>query len=216
MIWVILPVYNEAKVLSSVLDELEKLEFHIVAVDDRSTDDTFSLLARPSVIRLRHRLNLGQGAALKTGLQYALKKGAETIVTFDADGQMDSADIKKMINAMKEKGADVALGCRQKDSSMPFLRAVVLQAGRLFTNFVTGLPLSDTHNGFRCFTRKAATTITISQNRMAHSSEILHQIAKNKLKWIEVPVTIRYTAYSIKKGQSSFNFINILWDLLFK
>ena len=167
---------------------------------------------------VRHAVNLGQGAALQTGIQYALEHGAEFIATFDADGQHNPADIEKMVSACREGGYAVALGTRfaagGEARNINFKKRWLLRAAIWLTRWMTGLKVTDTHNGLRVFTRKAAEQIQIKQNGMAHASELLNQIASKKLSYIEVPVTIVYTPYSLQKGQSMWNGINILWELL--
>jgi len=88
-----------------------------------------------------------------------------------------------------------------------------LKLATVFTRLTTGLKISDTHNGLRAFKAEALRKFNITQNAMAHASEILSEIARNKLTYREVPVTIRYTEYSKSKGQSVSNAINILFEL---
>src|SRR5205085_520196 len=135
---------------------------------------------------IRHPLNLGQGAALQTGIDYALAHGAEFIVTFDGDGQHRAADIAALIAALIEEHADFALGSRflGQSPNLPVLRRFVLHAATLFTRLSTGLPLTDTHNGLRAMTRKGASCISLRQNRMAHASELLSQIAASGLRYV--------------------------------
>ena len=168
---------------------------------------------------LRHVTNLGQGAALQTGITYALKfPSTRYIVTFDADGQHQASDIHRLVRACDDGGYDVALGSRfmsgGQAANITFSRRWVLKLAILLTRLTTGLKLSDTHNGLRAFTRQAASRMTITQNGMAHASEILNQIAALHLRYVEVPVTISYSPYSVGKGQSFWNSINILWELI--
>ncbi len=215
-VWIVIPAFNEKTALPNVLPSLSS--YNVVVVDDGSNDGTADASLSGRAHWLRHIINLGQGAALQTGIDYALEQGAEIIVSFDADGQMDPADIPALIAPLVKKEADVALGTRFGAGSsvtIPAARRLILHLGRIFTNLSSGLQLSDTHNGFRAFTRDAAKKIKIKQNRMAHASEIIETIAKEKLRVREVPVSIRYTDYSKAKGQRSWGFLNILWDLFF-
>lgn len=215
--WVVIPAYNEGSVLADVLERVLKVCRHVVVVDDGSRDETHRVAATLPVHLLRHRVNLGQGAALQTGVDYAIRCGAEFVCTFDADGQMDENDIVRFRTAVLERRCDVALGSRFLGSAanMPPLRRLMIRLAVVFTRCTTGLRLSDTHNGFRLFTRSAALQLRLKQNRMAHASEILSAIAQRKFSYVEVPVTIRYTDYSLSKGQSIFNLVNILWELTF-
>ena len=214
-VWVVVPAYNEARVIAGVVAEL-KLDAHrIVVVDDGSSDSTAEMAAECGAAVLRHPINLGQGAALQTGIEFALARGAERIVTFDADGQHRTVDVARLIDALEAERADFALGSRFLGSAtnIPPLRRMLLRAATLFTRLTTGLALTDAHNGLRAMTRRGALRIRLRQNRMAHASEILGQIAASGLKYVEVPVTIDYSSYSRAKGQRSGDLIVILLDL---
>ncbi len=215
----VVPSYNEASVLEQTVQGLIGFAPNIVLVDDGSSDDTPRVAASLPVHYLRHVVNLGQGAALQTGIDYSLNAGASYIVTFDADGQMCPGQVAKVCAALRQHDVDVALGSRFLPESLneiPKFRRSVLRLATWFTARTTGLKLTDTHNGFRAFTRKAALKIRLRQNRMAHASEILQQIQSHNLSYVEVPVDIRYTRYSRQKGQSAINGLNILWDLNFQ
>ena len=217
-VWIVIPAYNEAEMIGQVLSELveHNRSYKIVIVDDGSSDDTAKIAAGRPVHILRHPINLGQGAALATGIEYALNQNADIVVTFDADGQMLPQDIDKLVDEVSKDGVDVALGTRFLSSSpigMSKVKKLGLKLATILTKITTGLMVTDTHNGIRAFKADALRKITITQNQMAHASEIISQIARNKLSWCEVPVTIKYTKYSKAKGQSILNSINILFEL---
>jgi glycosyltransferase involved in cell wall biosynthesis len=214
-VWVVVPAYNEARVIAGIIAELKCDAHRIVVVDDGSADSTAEVAAECDAVVLRHPINLGQGAALQTGIEFALARGAEFIVTFDADGQHRTAEIARLIDALETHRADFALGSRFLGSAVniPPLRRMLLRAATLFTRLTTGLALTDAHNGLRAMTRRGALRIRLRQNRMAHASEILGQIAASGLKFVEVPVTIDYSSYSLAKGQRSGDLIVILLDL---
>ena len=212
------PAFNEGPALAAVLADLVRLPYRVVVVDDGSADDTAAQAGRFDVCLLRHIWNLGQGAALATGISYALGLPATRyVVTFDADGQHSAADISQMITALETGGLDVVLGTRfGRDGSargIPFVRRLTLRLGTAFTRLTTGLCLTDTHNGMRAFTAAAAGQMMITQNRMAHASEILSRIAELGLRYRELPVTISYDGYSAAKGQRSIDAVTILWDI---
>jgi glycosyltransferase involved in cell wall biosynthesis len=214
-VFVVIAAYNEAGAIPRVLSDVLRLGYEVVVIDDGSRDETADVTARVGATVLQHRVNLGQGAALQTGIAYALRQGAERIVTFDADGQHRAHDIPKLLEALDRSGADYALGSRFLGTSiaLPSLRRLILKAATVFTRMTTGLRLTDTHNGLRAMTRRGASSINLRQNRMAHASELLDQIARSGLPYVEVPVTIEYSAYSLAKGQRLGDSLAILVDL---
>lgn len=216
-IFVIIPAYNEAAAIRLVVDRLISFGYSVVVVDDGSTPSLYPLLNGAFVHYLRHKVNLGQGAALQTGLEYALARGAEYMVTFDADGQHEGADIERFIRLLEDGEADIVLGSRFVEAAvhnMSRRRKALLQTARYINYIFTGLLLSDAHNGVRALNRRAAESIRIHENRMAHATEILSQIKDKKLRYAELPVHVYYTDYSRAKGQSIFGGFRILFDLL--
>src|SRR5882672_10006978 len=180
-IWLIIPAYNEAAVMARVVTDVVRRGYIVAVIDDGSTDETGRKAAAAGAIVVTHPINLGQGAALQTGIQFALRQGADTIVTFDADGQHRAADIDGLIDALTTNNADFALGSRFLGSAvtMPTSRRLLLMAATWFTRLTTGLNVSDTHNGLRAMTRRGAGQIRLRQNRMAHASELLDEIARS-------------------------------------
>ena len=218
MRFVVIPAHNEDAVLGDVLDDVRSCEpqMQIVVVDDGSSDQTYDVAAARGAHVLRHIVNLGQGAALRTGIDYALRMGAEIVVTFDADGQMDARDIAAVVEPVRLGECDVTFGTRfasQRPEGIRPLRRVLLFVALVFTRMTTGLAVTDVHNGFRAFSRKAVESMRLEQNRMAHASEIVHEAARLRLRWKEVPVRIRYTEYSRRKGQRTSGALDILIDL---
>jgi polyprenyl-phospho-N-acetylgalactosaminyl synthase len=218
-IFIVIPAYNEEQALDSVLNELSQYPYQVVVIDDGSSDQTAQVAKRFPVTVLRHIINLGQGAAIQTGIQYALRfPSTRYIVTFDADGQHDPADIEILLAVCEQRGVQIALGSRfiagGQTVNLSFLKRLVLKLAIWYTRITCGLPLTDTHNGLRAFRADAAAQIKIRHNGMAHASEIISQVAALKLSYCEVPVKVIYTPYSMRKGQSISNGLNILWDLL--
>ncbi len=189
---------------------------NVVVVDDGSHDATAAEARAAGATVLRHLINRGQGAALRTGMDYALAQGARVIVTFDSDGQHDPADLAALVGPVARGECEVALGSRflGQTVDMPWVRRVVLRGGVWFTRLVSGIKISDTHNGLRAFSRHVAELIEIHQDQMAHASEILDELARRRVKFREVPVKIRYSGYSMGKGQSSLASIRIAIDFL--
>jgi glycosyltransferase involved in cell wall biosynthesis len=214
-VFVVIPAYNEGTLLSRVVTEVKRAGYAVVVVDDGSADSTADHAHAAGAFVVRHPFNLGQGAALQTGIDYALTQAAQFVVTFDADGQHRVSDISRLIEALVRERADFALGSRflGQAPNLPPLRRLVLQAATLFTRLTTRLQVTDTHNGLRAMTRRGAAALTLRQNRMAHASECLSQIGSSGLRYVEQPVTIEYTAYSLAKGQNLRDAVLILLDL---
>src|SRR6478735_6682235 len=214
-VWIVIAAYNEAPVIARVVADVKRAGYRALVVDDGSTDATGAVAAEAGGIVVRHSINLGQGAGLQTGIEFALSEGADVIVTFDADGQHRAADIAVLIDALARQGTDFALGSRFLGTSLnqPPARRMLLKAATLFTRLTTGLRVTDTHNGLRAMTRRGAAALKLRQNRMAHASECLSQLGSSGLRYVEQPVTIEYTAYSLAKGQNLRDGVLILLDL---
>jgi polyprenyl-phospho-N-acetylgalactosaminyl synthase len=204
-LWVAIAAYDEQRRIGAVLDDLLKVVENIIVVDDGSRDDTSGEVLKRPVWLARHAVNLGQGAALQTGLAFALERQARYIVTFDADGQHSTLDIPVLIEHLRAADTDFALGSRflGKAQGIPWNRKLVLRLAVQFTRVLSGVALTDAHNGLRAMTRRGAQHIHLTMNRMEHASEIIDQIARSGLKYVEAPVTIRYTADSLAKGQKT-------------
>ncbi len=216
-IFIVTAARNEEKQIAYVLKGLRRKGYNnIVVVDDGSADDTAAIARKGNAHVLQHVINRGQGAALRTGIDYALLHHADIIVTFDADGQHDPNEIKDMIEPIINGECQVTLGSRflGKSPNIPWIKKIMLKGGILFTYLVSGIKLTDAHNGFRALSRSAAQMIEIRQDRMEHASEIVEEIHKKQISYKEVPVTIRYTRYSIQHGQSPFASFKIAFNLL--
>jgi glycosyltransferase involved in cell wall biosynthesis len=214
-IYVVVAAFNEATVISRVVNDISRAGYTVVVVDDGSRDETADLTRTLDAVVISHPFNLGQGAALQTGIHYARSKGARFVVTFDGDGQHRVADISRLLEPLIEGQADFVLGSRflKNESKLPSLRRLMLRAAILFTRLTTGMTVSDTHNGLRAMTLRGACAINLRQNRMAHASEFLNQIRASGLSYVECPVRIDYTAYSVEKGQRMRDALLILLDL---
>jgi glycosyltransferase involved in cell wall biosynthesis len=216
-IFIVIPAFNEQTSLRAVAKKLLALHYEVVVVDDGSENELKMILSDLPVYLLRHEVNLGQGAALQTGIEFAIEQQADYIVTFDADGQHDAADVEKLLAPLYRQEVEMTMGSRflpGASHNMASSRRMLLQAGRYINYFFTGLLLSDTHNGLRAMTSLAAGKIHLRQNRMAHATEILLLIRKHKISFREIPVNITYSAYSTKKGQSAFSSVRIVFDLI--
>lgn len=217
--WIIVPLFNEGQVIGSVIESVREVFPNIVCVDDGSRDDSAELAHLAGAHVVSHPFNLGQGAAIQTGLEYALQfADAEYFVTFDADGQHSVDDAWRMVKRLASEPLDVVIGSRFLDdrTEVSRLKGLVLRTAAFFESRIAGMQLTDAHNGLRAMNRLVASSLNITQNRMAHASEITNQIGKAKFRYAEEPVHIEYTTYSMAKGQSLWNSINILNDLWIK
>jgi polyprenyl-phospho-N-acetylgalactosaminyl synthase len=214
--WVVIAAFNEGAVIYDVVRELTSTGWQVVVVDDGSSDRTAAQARSAGATVLRHAVNLGQGAALQTGIDFAIRRGAHNLVTFDADGQHSAADIAPMVDALRN--ADIALGSRflGRVEGASRRRVLLLWAAVVMSNRLSRLKLSDAHCGLRAFRAAAAPRLRLAQNRMAHASELLHKIKASGLRVVEVPVTVRYTEHSMTKGQSGFQVVRILFDYFFR
>ena len=198
----VIPAFNEEKRLGKVISGLKKAGYYnLVVIDDCSRDNTAKIAERSGAIVLKHIINRGQGAALRTGIEYALSKGADFIVTFDADGQHRIEDIPAMLSPVVKGSADISVGSRfLSGQKLPLVRKMLLKGSVYVIWLFYGVKMTDAHNGFRVFSRKAAELIEIKSDRMAHASEIIEEIYKKGLRVKEVPVVINYSEDVLKKG----------------
>jgi polyprenyl-phospho-N-acetylgalactosaminyl synthase len=216
-IFIIVPGFNEATVIRQTVETLLEKKYSVVVVDDASTDNTRNVLLGLPLFYIRHLSNLGQGAAIRTGMELALKKGAEYIVTFDADGQHDVNDIEKMLRLLQQEKADIIFGSRFLEGAATNVhtsRKIILKTARLINYLASGILLSDANNGLRIMTREAALKMQITENRSSHNAQVQNLVKKHALKYAECPVNISYSAYSKKKGLRNINSIRILYDLI--
>jgi len=214
--FVVVPAYNEARVIGDVVRGLLAAFPNVVVVNDGSSDDTAAVLKETPATILTHLINLGQGAALQTGITHALERGASYIVTFDADGQHRVEDALQAVRVLSEGSCDAVCGSRFLGiaSNVPRIRKFILKAAVGLANLTSGARMTDAHNGLRALSRKAAASLDLTQSGMAHASEIISQLRDHGMQIREVPTQIHYTEYSLAKGQSSLNSINILVDLI--
>ena len=216
---IVIPVYNESGVLRDVLNEILTTFENVVCVDDGSTDDSANIVFSTEARLVSHPMNLGQGAALQTGIEAALlMPHVHFIVTFDSDGQHSVKDALLMVERLRHGDVEVVFGSRFLDerTNISKLKKLVLKVAVFYTNALSGVKLTDAHNGLRAFTRNVAESIELTHNGMAHATEIVNQISRGKFKYTEMPVHIVYTEYSKAKGQSLWNSVNILFDLIFR
>lgn len=216
-VYITIPMYNDEKMILNVIKDLNKAGYkNIVVVDDGSKDNGYEVVKKNTdAIITRHIINRGQGAALQTGMEIALDRGAKYIVHFDSDGQHDVKDLDHMLETLIKGKYDIVLGSRFiQENDIPLKKRIVLRLGILFTFILSQIWLTDVHNGLRAMTAETARKLDLQHDRMEHASEILDKVKSLNLKYKEVPVTIHYTEYSQAKGQSISNSINIAMKLI--
>lgn len=216
--WLVVPCFNEGSVIQDVLSNARETFPNIVAVNDGSADDSAESIHAAGAHLVNHPVNLGQGAAIQTGIEYAREQpGAQYFVTFDADGQHQVKDVVTMIERLRREPVDIIVGTRfakghQENSQVPWIKRLVLKTVVLLSPTTRKLGLSDAHNGLRAFNKQVADEMDIRMNGMSHASEIVNKISEKGWRVSEQPVDILYTEYSMSKGQSLINGVNILAD----
>ena len=216
MVWIIIPAFNEGPVIGDVVTELRSVFDHVVCVDDGSRDDTADIALRAGAHVVRHPVNLGQGAAIQTGVEYARSQpGAAVFATFDADGQHRVKDVVSMVDRLRRGDVDIVIGTRFAGSTIshtPALKRLILRTAAWLSPSSRRLGLTDAHNGLRVFDRTVADDLTLTMSGMSHASEFIKLIDENRWRVTEEPVEILYTDYSMSKGQPLLNGVNIVFD----
>ncbi len=219
---IVIPIFNEEKVIGQVLEETRKHgDFILIVVDDGSVDDGFVQASAHGALTLRLRLNRGKGAAVKTGIMAANLLEPDVVVTMDGDGQHDPGDIGPLIAPILAGEADVVLGCRHLGrEEMPKIKVLANNVGNFFTWLFYGIWVSDSQSGFRAFSKYAALIIDTKADKYEYDSKVIREIKNNRLRFCEVPVHTRYTEYSMAKPQKQ-GFINglrtlgrMIWNMI--
>jgi glycosyltransferase involved in cell wall biosynthesis len=215
-VWIVIPAFNEAGVIAEVVADARAVFDHVVCVDDGSSDDTGEIALRAGAHLVRHPVNLGQGAAIQTGVEYARRQpGAQAFVTFDGDGQHRVKDVVAMLDRLNDSEADVVIGTRFGRAALskpPPLKRIVLQTAAWLSPRGRRLGLTDTNNGLRVFNKKVADGLDITMSGMSHASEFVALVDENHWRIAEEPVEVLYTDYSKAKGQPLLNGVNIIFD----
>lgn len=209
--WVIIPAYNEEKYIAHVLHKLKKTWKNIVVVDDGSSDKTFLHAHKVIPHTLRHPLNLGKGAALKTGCEYAFNKlQADSVIFFDADDQHDAALLPEFARNLQEH--PVVLGVRSFDTRMPLIRIVLNRIGSVLVLILFGAYVPDIPCGFKAFTKKAFPLLKWNSSDYAVEMEIAAKIAKNKLDFVTVSIPTIY--HDLDRGMNLLDTFAVVRQLI--
>lgn len=214
----IVPIYNEATVIEDCIADLRTIFSNILVIDDGSTDDSASKAKKSGAQVIRHALNVGQGLAISTGFKWVQGQNKfKNIVTFDGDGQHIAHDALRLVEELENSSLDIVFGSRflgYEKSNTPAMKRIILKIVTKITNILTGIKLSDAHNGLRALTVEASKVVELTQAGMAHASQMISLTRQANLKYHEIPVNVLYTSYSTKKGQSILNSVNIVADLV--
>lgn len=215
-LWLVVPVFNEGPKVEEVVSDLLREFPNVVCVDDGSADESAAAIGRTAAQLIRHPVNLGQGAALQTGIEFARKQaGAEWFVTFDADSQHQAQDVLRMVHRLRTEPLDIVLGTRfggSQDRLVPWTKRIVLRTATAASRRSRRMRLTDSHNGLRAFNRRVAHELQLTSNGMGHASEFVELIDLMGWRVAEEQVTILYSEYSMAKGQSLLNGVNIVFD----
>jgi len=214
----VIPAFHEETRIAATVAGVRPFVDRVIVVDDGSTDRTAHRAAEAGATVARHITNRGQGAALRTGTEAACRIGASIVVHIDADGQHDPLSIPTLLAPLRAQESDVVFGSRflgEDAVGMPTSRKALLSAARTFNALVVGVPrrVSDPQSGFRAMSRAAAESVSFTQDRMAHCSEILRLVTRSDLRWREVPVRVIYSVESLQKGQKPWHAFRIVWQL---
>lgn len=219
-VWIVVPAFNEATVIGEVITDVRSAFEHVVCVDDGSADGSGEIARRAGAHLVRHPVNLGQGAAIQTGVQYArVQSGAQVFATFDADGQHRVADVVAMVDRLAAADVDIVIGTRFAEpggSRPPLAKRIVLRSAARLSRRSRRLGLTDAHNGLRVFNKTVADRLDLTMSGMSHASEFIMLIDENGWRVVEEPIEVLYTAYSKSKGQPLLNGVNIIFDELLR
>lgn len=241
---VVIPAHNEERTVGDVVQRVREIVPHVLVIDDGSTDATGDRARAAGAVMVRHTVNRGLGAALGTGFAAVLSvsfRGAaeesrsierpDIIVTMDADGQHDPADIPALIAPIVRGEADMVIGTRFRlspssgggvgggalsERGAPLSRIAANRTANLVTRALFSVQCSDTQSGFRALSRHAVEQLDLRTNRMEVSSEIIAEAARLHLRIAEVPIRIIYTEYSLSKGQSPIVGLRTAWGLVMR
>ena len=216
-VFILVPLFNEELVLKQVIVELLNCFKNVIVVNDGSTDNSSDILYGLDVILIEHSQNLGQGAAIRTGFQFIRKyTDAKAVITFDADGQHSVDDAVKFAKSISSSNDMIIFGSRflGSTSGMPVFKKVILKLAIFFTRRLTGLKLTDTHNGLKAFNRSTLKYFVFNTDNYAFESELIRIVHKYNLSFSELPSHVRYTEYSINNGQKLSNAFIILEDII--
>ena len=216
---IVLPAYNEEKYVGEVLRSCREHGFdHVIVVDDGSLDNTGTAAADSGAVVVSHMINRGVGAATQTGLSAARMMGADIAVTMDADGQHLAGDIKPLLEILERDRADIVIGSRflNRKNRIPMLRRGFNLVANLITFMLSGIYISDSQSGMKVFSGEALARINITSNGYEFCSEIIREARYFRLRISEVPISVKYSDYTLSKGQNFASGITTVFKLMLR
>lgn len=217
---IVIPAYNEERTVAEVVREARAIANQVVVVDDGSRDRTGELARGAGALVIRHAVNRGVGAALGTGIEAAIRLGADVVVTMDADGQHRAIDAGTVFERVEKGDVELVIGSRLKkgneSGNMPIHRILYNTVGNILTYCLFGIWVTDSQSGLRGLSKKAATTIELRTNGMESLSEFIKEIKEKHWRFDEVPIKAIYTDYSLSKGQNFFVGVKVAIKLIFR
>lgn len=211
-IYIVVPAHNEAKRIGRVLRDLKQTKLPVIVVDDGSRDGTTQIAKKSGVIVLTHSINLGKGAAMKTGALAAFKLGADAVVFMDSDGQHSVSDVPKFVHELKEGNAEVLFGMRMGNQEVPGERFLGNKIASLLVFWLYGIKVKDILCGFRAITAKAFRLIEWHSLGYEVETEMAIKVGKNHLKYLEIPVEMIY--HDKTKGLTLTSGVGIIFEIL--
>lgn len=187
---IIIPAYNEEEKIAEVITEVQKYSSNIIVVDDGSTDNTFDKAKEKGCLTLRHRVNLGKGAALRTGCDFAVRNGAQKVVVMDADGQHQADEIPLFLNVLNE--TDLVVSYRKVGKNMPCVLKFGNGVINTTLNFLCGTKIKDSQCGYRAFTADSYRKIRWNTSDYFMETEMLIKASKKKLNYKQIPIETIY------------------------
>jgi glycosyltransferase involved in cell wall biosynthesis len=210
-IFIVIPAFNEEKHIADVLKDVKKARLPVVVVDDGSSDKTYEIAKRSKFLVLRHKVNLGKGAAMKTGAKAAFKLGADAVIFMDSDGQHKVGDIEHFVDALNQN-FDVVFGSRNLSYGVPIVRFMGNKFASVLISLMFGIYISDLISGYRALTKKAFRKINWESTGYGVETEMVIKTGKHNLKYCEVPVATVYL--DSVKGVTILDAVNILFDVV--
>jgi glycosyltransferase involved in cell wall biosynthesis len=176
---VLIPSYNEARTIGDLVRRLRERDLTVYVVDDGSSDDTASIAEREGAVVLKHKVNKGKGASMREGFRHIIKKGFDSVIVMDGDGQHQVEDIGNFLEKMETTKADIVIGNRMSDtSSMPLLRVYTNRFMSALISGMSGQRVPDTQSGFRLIKSVVLKNINLESSNYEIESEMIIKAAR--------------------------------------